>query len=121
MNPQQILQARANRSSRLARPFENFYQSFTQCLSAGDALLKGGLAPDFVPLLERSVVISGVTAIEVYFRDILDLMFKYCAPDFFAPNLKAIHPEKYDIDDLLEQREPSWTQVNLRLTTRIGT
>lgn len=101
MDYKSILQARANRKTRLARPFENFYQSFSQCAKAGEAILEGNFSPEFTPLLERSVVISAVTAIEVYYRDMLDFIFRYCAPSFFEPKLKVLHPEKYDISDML--------------------
>ena len=101
MDHRQILQARKNRKTRLARPFENFLESFDQCEKAGEALLKGAFDPEFVPLLERSIVISAVTAIEVYYRDMLDGIFKYCSPEFFEPKLKYLHAEKYDIVELL--------------------
>jgi hypothetical protein len=101
MDYKQILQARENRKTRLARPFENFFESFSQCERAGEAILEGCAAPEFTPLLERSVVISAVTAIEVYYRDMLDYIFRYCSRSFVEPKLKLLHPEKYDITDLL--------------------
>ncbi len=51
--------------------------------------------------MERAIVICTVTAIEVYFRDMLDAVFRFCNPDFFRPKLRQLHPEKYEIDDLL--------------------
>jgi len=101
MDHRQILQSRTNRGTRLARPYENFFETVQQCIKAGEAILNGSFAPEFTPLMERSVVISTVTAIEVYYRDILDSIFKYCSPDYFEPKLKQLHPEKYDISDLL--------------------
>ncbi|MBB97750.1 MAG: hypothetical protein CML68_24520 [Rhodobacteraceae bacterium] len=53
-------------------------------------------------LLERSVVITFVTHVEVYFRDMLDAIFRQCSPNFFVPKLKHIHNIKYDIEDLIE-------------------
>ena len=85
----------------MARPFENFFEVFNQCEDAGDAILGGVILTQFVPLLERSAVISAVTAIEVYYRDMLDFLFRYCAPAFFEPQLKHLLPDKYDIADLL--------------------
>ena len=102
MDPKQVIQARANRKTRLARPFSNFAETFQQCKAAGEAILQGAIAPELTPLLERSAVISAVTAIEVYYRDILDYSFRYCSPDFFLPHLKQLHPEKFDITELLE-------------------
>ena len=101
MDYKQILQARKNRKTRLARPFKNFFEIFSQCTRAGEAILEGNIAPEFTPLLERSVVISEVTAIEVYYRDMFDFIFRYCSPSFFEPKLKLLHPEKYDIAELV--------------------
>ena len=101
MDYQQVLQARVNRKTRSARPFANFFESFDQCTKAGEAILNDGIAPEFRNLLERSVVITAVTAIEVYYRDMLDYLFRYCAPSFFEPKLKLLHPEKYDIQDMM--------------------
>lgn len=101
MDHRQILQSRTNRGTRLARPYDNFFETFEQCVKAGEAILNGSFAPEFTPLMERSVVISAVTAIEVYYRDILDSIFKYCSPDYYEPKLKQLHPDKYDISDLL--------------------
>lgn len=101
MDYSQVLKARANRRTREGRPFVNFYDSVTQCMSAGNALLENQVSSDFSLLLERSVVISTVTAIEVYYRDVLNGIFQYCSPDFFEPKLKHLHADKYDITDLL--------------------
>lgn len=102
MEIRQVLQARANRKTRIERPFSNFYETIQQCTSAGDLIVSGSLDPKFTGLVERSAVISTVTAIEVYYRDILDFIFRYCAPEFFEPHLKHIFPEKLDIVDLLD-------------------
>ena len=101
MDYKKILQSRENRGTRLARPFENFFATFNQCNEAAEAILGGSFAPEFTPLMERSIIISTVTAIEVYYRDILDFAFRFCAPEFFEPKLKQMHPDKYDISDLI--------------------
>ncbi|WP_152615348.1 HEPN domain-containing protein [Janthinobacterium lividum] len=102
MDTKQVLQARVNRKTRLDRPFANFFESFQQCTVAAELILSGSLDPRIVSLVERSAVISSVTAIEVYYRDILDFVFRYCKPDFFEPHLKLLYPEKLDIAELLE-------------------
>jgi hypothetical protein len=102
MDIKQILQARANRRTRIERPFANFFDLVQQCTAAGDLILSGSLDPKITALIERSAVISTVTAIEVYYRDILDFIFRYCKPTFFEPHLKQLFPEKFDIKDLLE-------------------
>ncbi|MFC7420792.1 hypothetical protein ACFQNF_13055 [Iodobacter arcticus] len=102
MKIEQIKQARSNRKTRYARPFSNFFESSEQCLAAGNLLLEGSLDAKIVSLIERSVIISTVTAIEVYYRDILDFIFKYCDPVFFKSHLKNLYPDKFDIYDLID-------------------
>lgn len=102
MNRDQILKTRVNRKTRLARPFDNFYESIQQCITGASALLKGEVAPQFSLLLERSIVITAVTAIEVYYRDMLDAIFRHCTEEFLEPKLKHLHSEKYDIIDILD-------------------
>jgi hypothetical protein len=102
MDTRQILQARANRKTRLQRPFSNFFETIQQCTFAGELIVSGSLDPKITGLVERSAVISTVTAIEVYYRDILDFIFRFCTPTFFEPHLKNLFPEKFDIGDLLE-------------------
>lgn len=100
MDYRQILQARENRKTRIAKPFDNFFHTFDQCMDAGNKYLEGGIHPEYISLIERSIIISTVTAIEVYYRDMLDFIFKYCSPKFFEPRLKFLHTEKYDILEL---------------------
>lgn len=102
MDPKQVIQTRVNRQTRLARPYSNFAETFKQCKGAGKAILRGDIEPEFMQLLERSSVITAVTAIEVYYRDILDYIFRYCSPNFFLPHIKQLHSEKFDIAELLE-------------------
>lgn len=102
MDIKQVLQARTNRRTRLGRPFSNFFETAQQCIDAGSLILSGSVDPNVKTLLERSAVISLVTAIEVYYRDILNFIFEYCKPTFFEPHLKQLFPEKFDIVDLME-------------------
>ena len=100
MDIERILQTRANRTTRNGRPFNVFYASMSRCLDAGKSLLADP-AIKHAKLLERSVVITMVSAIEVYYKDVLDSIFRVCSPDFFEPHLKRIHATKYDITDVL--------------------
>ena len=102
MDFQKILQARSNRATRLARPFANFFEIYQQCVAAGDLIISGAVDPKAHTLIERSAVISLVTSVEVYYRDILDFIFRYCEPQFFEPHLKHLCPEKFDIAELVE-------------------
>lgn len=102
MNITKIIQARANRESRLQRPFLNFFEQAQLSTGAGELILENHVDQKIIILVERSVVISMVTAIEVYFRDILNFIFQNCNTDFFLPHLKHIHPEKYEIKELID-------------------
>lgn len=104
MDVDRLLKSRSNRKERQEKPFSIFYQSFTECNKAGDSILSDS-APEFKSLLERSIIITMVTAIEVYFKDVLDGVFRYCSPGFFEPHIKKVHNTKYDINDLLSMHK----------------
>jgi hypothetical protein len=98
----QVVTNREIRALRHSRPYQNFRDAIDQCKAAGRDL-QANATPDAYPkLLERSVIITFVTHVEVYFRDMLDAIFKQCDPDFFIPKLKHIHNLKYDIEDLID-------------------
>lgn len=100
MNIERILQTRANRESRIGRPLEVFRSAFSQCLDGGRFVISEPLSKHS-NLLKRAVIISMVSAIEVYYKDILDGIFRICSPSFFEPHLKSLHPTKYDIAELI--------------------
>ena len=86
-----IIRAREISSTRLAHPSKVFFDTFMPCISAAEAILAGDISKHGF-LIERASIICTVTAIEVYFRDILELVFKYCAPEYFGPLLRDIAP-----------------------------
>lgn len=118
MDLNQILQNRQNRSERLGRPFKNFHDSFAQCSKASELILDGNLSGEVVPLLERSAVITTVTSVEVYFKDMLALIFKGCEPEFFEPHLKQLHPEKFDVADLIDFHKHNVHPLDVVLTSQ---
>jgi hypothetical protein len=100
MDIERILSTRGNRATRTGKPFHVFHGAWSQCLNAGRSLLDSPTQPH-ATLLERSAIITTVTAIEVYYKDVLDGIFRICDPTFFEPHLKRIHATKYDITDLI--------------------
>ena len=98
----QVVTNREIRALRHSRPYLNFRDAVDQCKAAGRDLLGNATADAYPKLLERSVVITFVTYVEVYFRDMLDAIFRQCDPEFFIPKLKHIHNLKYDIEDLID-------------------
>jgi len=97
-----LMQARANRDGRLGLPVVNCMKAILQCTDAGELLVEKAVDSKVAALLERAVVISTVTAVEVYFRDTLATIFRVCVPEFFDPHVKQLFPEKFDISDLVE-------------------
>jgi hypothetical protein len=102
LNIDQVVTNREIRALRHSHPYRNLREAVDQCKAAGRDLLKTVKADTYPKLLERSVVITFVTHVEVYFRDMLDAIFRQCDPNFFIPKLKDIHNFKYNIEDLIE-------------------
>lgn len=98
----QVVTNRQIRALRHSSPYRNLREAADQCIAAGRDLLTNSTVDGHPKLLERSVVITFVTHVEVYFRDMLDAIFKQCDPNFFMPKLKHIHNLKYDIEDLID-------------------
>ncbi|MEO9682848.1 MAG: HEPN domain-containing protein [Tateyamaria sp.] len=101
-NFDEVISNRKIRALRHSHPYRNLRDAADQCKEAGRDLLENATAGTHSKLLERSVVITFVTHVEVYFRDMLDAIFRQCSPDFFVPKLKQIHNIKYDIEDLID-------------------
>lgn len=106
MDIDRIIKSKLNRKSREGKPFNILYDSFQELISASNHILEDSNFP-FSHLLERSIAITAVTAIETYYKDILDIIFRICDPDFFKPVLKEIHKSKYDINELVLMHEKS--------------
>ena len=100
MNIERILQTRTSRKTRGGHPLNIFRESFNEIKAACLAIENNEL-PKFSHLLERSAIISLVTSIEVYYRDMLDGVFRHCKHSFFSPLVKHFCKTKYDIDDLI--------------------
>lgn len=97
-----IVKYRQNRKSPSGAPLRAFYAQFDPWINGANEVKQLSVSPSTKWLIERSLVISGVTAIEVYFRDMLDVIFRTCRADIFAPKLRELHKEKYDIDEVVE-------------------
>ncbi|QFT97397.1 hypothetical protein FIU85_08795 [Roseovarius sp. THAF8] len=101
MDFDKVLANREIREARNARPYVNYREGVDQCIAAGRDIVRNEQPSSHQRLLERSVVITFVTHIEVYFRDMLDAVFRVCKPDYFLPHLKHIHQSKYSIEELI--------------------
>jgi len=85
----------------LGRPYLTFHRLYQEVVALSNFNDNGTASPTRWAI-EKQSVITIVTAVEVYFRDMLDCIFRLCKPVAFRPYLKQIHPLKYDIDDLIE-------------------
>jgi hypothetical protein len=101
MDLNRIERARRVRRSRESRPFKAFYEQFQAHFQSEDELSASTVSSGTKWLLQRAFVISVVTATEVYFRDMLDAIFRMCKSEVFLPKLRDLHKAKYDIDDLV--------------------
>lgn len=104
MDFEDILKARDNRNSRIGAPIKTLFEYFTECEKCIE-FLKTTEDMSINKFLLRSLVISTVTSIEVYYKDMLDYVFRVCDPVFFKPLLKDLHKTKYDIDELVSMYE----------------
>jgi hypothetical protein len=105
MDIERILRSRQVKGSRAARPYENFFKLYSeiQIIEAivTDPAKKADLLESTKWILEKHSVIILVTAFDVYFRDMLDAIFRLCKPQSFEPFLKEFHKAKYDIEELI--------------------
>ncbi|OOG24108.1 hypothetical protein B1C78_09275 [Thioalkalivibrio denitrificans] len=96
-----ILRERKNRSNRLDLPFQNFFPAAEQCADAARAVLDKKVTENLVPLIERAAIIGMVTAVEVYYKDVLNLVFKLYPIENYESQIRRLHARKYDILDLV--------------------
>lgn len=89
------------RESRDRRPIRAFMDLFSATDSALKEVAELGASEATKETLAKSHLINVVTAVEVYYRDMLDLVFKTCKPESFEEKLKKLHDKSYKIDDLI--------------------
>jgi hypothetical protein len=92
---------RKSRKSRNNRPVKAFLDLFSATDQALKEVAKLGASKETQDTLSKSHIINIVTAVEVYYRDMLDSIFRICAPSSFESKLKKLHDKTYKIDDLL--------------------
>jgi len=90
------------RNSRSSRPYTAFNDVFNSTDKALKEVLDLNVSKETETTLMNSHVINSVTALEVYYKDILDSIFKLCKPSSFEKKLKKLHDKTYKIDDLLD-------------------
>jgi hypothetical protein len=101
MDINKIIKNREARDSRSSRPFLAFMELYQATEKAIKEVADLGASPETQETLVKSHVINIVTAVEVYYRDMLDSVFKMCAPCSFEDKLNKLHDRSYKIDDLV--------------------
>lgn len=90
------------KKSRNARPIKAFVDLYSATELALKEVSELGASNATKETLLKSHVINVVTAVEVYYRDMLDSIFRLCKPSSFEDKLKKFHDHSYKIDDLVE-------------------
>jgi hypothetical protein len=98
---ERIIKNREARDSRNSRPISAFMELYQATDKALKEVQNLGASKETQETLVKSHVINIVTAVEVYYRDMLDSVFKMCAPSSFENKLKKLHDKSYKIDDLI--------------------
>jgi len=90
------------KKSREAKPISAFMDLFNATNSALEEVSELGASDATKETLLKGHIINTVTAVEVYYRDMLDSVFRLCKPSSFNDKLKKLHDKSYKIDDLIE-------------------
>ncbi|OOE44948.1 HEPN domain-containing protein [Salinivibrio kushneri] len=101
MDIDKIIENRKARESRNNRPFATFMEMYLATEKAQREVAELRASTETQETILKSHVINIVTAVEVYYRDILDAIFKMCAPSSFENKLKKLHDKSYKIDELV--------------------
>jgi hypothetical protein len=102
-----IVENRKARDSRDSRPFATFMEMYLATEKAQREVAELGASIETQETILKSHVINIVTAVEVYYRDMLDAIFKMCSPSSFEHKLKKLHDKSYKIDDLIAMYKKS--------------
>lgn len=101
MDIEKIKSNKNARKSRSQRPIAAFMHLYNSTDLALKEVTKLGATEVTIETLVKAHIINVVTAVEVYYRDILDSVFRMCKPSSFEDKLKKLHDRAYKIDDLL--------------------
>lgn len=86
MDINKIKSNRLASESRDSRPSNTFRDLFNSTDSALKEVAKLGASETTKETLLKNHLVNLVTAVEVYYRDMLDLVFRLCKPDSFEAN-----------------------------------
>lgn len=95
--------ARERLNQKAAGLVDDYGKWYLESEAACVAILKNECPQKFSRFVERYIVIGTVTAIEVYFRDLVRFMLEFTNKNNSAL-INFIHQEKYSASDLLEMQ-----------------
>ena len=102
MNIHKIIKNTEAKKSREAKPLGAFMDLYNATNSALLEVSELGASKSTKEALLKGHIINTVTAVEVYYRDMLDLVFKLCEPKSYNENLRRLHDKNYKIDEIIE-------------------
>ncbi|MEZ9337200.1 hypothetical protein AB4176_04885 [Vibrio splendidus] len=91
MNINKINKNIAAKNSRNPRPFATFFDISESTSKAMAEVSSLSVSDETLVTLKNNQIINMVTAVEVYFRDMLDAIFKMCERESFEGKLKKLH------------------------------
>jgi len=101
MNIEKIIHNKHAKKSRDLRPLRAFVDLYEANNSAMEEIHKLTVSNSTKEALLKSNIINLVTAIEVYYRDMLDAIFRLCKVSSYESSLRKIHDKNYKIDSIL--------------------
>ncbi|KUJ75763.1 hypothetical protein AVO42_10800 [Thiomicrospira sp. XS5] len=87
--------------SRHYIPLHSFQSLYEKTENAIQELEKLSVSTETKDTILKAHVINTVTAVEVYYRTLVDSVFKTCSPKSFEKTLIKLHDKSYKIDDLI--------------------
>ena len=102
MNIHKIIKNTEAKKSREAKPLGAFMDLYNATNSALLEVSELGASKSTKEARLKGHIINTVTAVEVYYRDMLDLVFKLCEPKAYNENLRRLHDKNYKIDEIIE-------------------
>ncbi|MBY7962054.1 hypothetical protein KW476_13255 [Vibrio fluvialis] len=101
MDIRKINKNRDARNSRNPRPFATFMDISQATMSAMEEIAPMELSVNTKNTLKNNQIINMVTAVDVYFRDMIDAIFRMCDRDAFNSKLRKLHEKNYKIDEVI--------------------
>ena len=101
MDINKINKNRDARNSRHPRPFATFMDISQATTNAMEEIATLELSVNTKNTLKNNQIINMVTAVEVYFRDMIDAIFRMCDRDVFDSKLRKLHDKNYKIDEVI--------------------